>query len=91
MSLRLLKGPFTVDDYHRLADVGILGEDDRWPGPPRSCGCRTPWSWANAGSSSPTSLCCDPEPTATARHTAGPRTFCWRSRSPTLPCGGTVA
>jgi len=29
MSLRLLKGPFTVDDYHRLAEVGILGEDDR--------------------------------------------------------------
>jgi len=29
MSIRLLKGPFTVDDYHRLAEVGILGEDDR--------------------------------------------------------------
>jgi Uma2 family endonuclease len=29
MSVRLLKGPFTVDDYHRLAEVGILGEDDR--------------------------------------------------------------
>ena len=29
MSLRLLKGPFTVDDYHRLAELGILGEDDR--------------------------------------------------------------
>jgi Uma2 family endonuclease len=29
MSLRLLKGPFTVEDYHRLAEVGILGEDDR--------------------------------------------------------------
>lgn len=26
---RLLKGPFTVADYHRLAEVGILGEDDR--------------------------------------------------------------
>lgn len=29
MSGRLLKGPFTVDDYHRLAQVGVLGEDDR--------------------------------------------------------------
>ena len=29
MSIRLLKGPFTVEDYHRLAEVGILGEDDR--------------------------------------------------------------
>src|ERR1700674_4456169 len=29
MPPRLLKGPFTVDDYHRLAEVGILGEDDR--------------------------------------------------------------
>src|SRR6266498_3300178 len=29
MSVRLLKGPFTVDDYHRLAELGILGEDDR--------------------------------------------------------------
>jgi Uma2 family endonuclease len=29
MSVRLLKGPFTVEDYHRLAEVGILGEDDR--------------------------------------------------------------
>jgi len=29
MPARLLKGPFTVDDYHRLAEVGILGEDDR--------------------------------------------------------------
>jgi Uma2 family endonuclease len=26
---RLLKGALTVDDYHRLADAGILGEDDR--------------------------------------------------------------
>jgi len=29
MSTRLLKGPFTVDDYHRLAEIGILSEDDR--------------------------------------------------------------
>ncbi len=29
MPTRLLKGPFTVDDYHRLAEAGILGEDDR--------------------------------------------------------------
>ncbi len=29
MSVRLLKGPFTLDDYHRLAEVGMLGEDDR--------------------------------------------------------------
>src|SRR6266446_700615 len=29
MAERLLKGPFTVDDYHRLAEVGILDEDDR--------------------------------------------------------------
>lgn len=29
MSERLLKGPFTVDDYHRLAELGILDEDDR--------------------------------------------------------------
>ena len=29
MSERLLKGPFTVDDYHRLAALGILGEDER--------------------------------------------------------------
>ena len=27
--VRLLKGPFTVDHYHRLAEMGILGEDDR--------------------------------------------------------------
>lgn len=29
MSVHLRKGPFTVDAYHRLAEVGILGEDDR--------------------------------------------------------------
>jgi len=29
MSTRLLKGPFTVEDYHRLAEAGILGDDDR--------------------------------------------------------------
>jgi len=29
MAERLLKGPFTVDDYHRLAQLGILDEDDR--------------------------------------------------------------
>src|SRR2546429_3678278 len=29
MAERLLKGPFTVDDYHRLAKLGILDEDDR--------------------------------------------------------------
>lgn len=29
MAVRLLKGAFTVDDYHRLAELGILGEDDR--------------------------------------------------------------
>jgi len=29
MPVRLLKGPFTVDDYHRLAELGVLGEDDR--------------------------------------------------------------
>jgi len=29
MPARLLKGPFTVDDYHRMAEVGILGADDR--------------------------------------------------------------
>jgi hypothetical protein len=28
MPARLFKGPFTVDDYHRLAEVGILSEDD---------------------------------------------------------------
>ena len=29
MAERLLKGPFSVDDYHRMADLGILDEDDR--------------------------------------------------------------
>ena len=29
MAERLLKGPFTVDDYHRMAELGILDEDDR--------------------------------------------------------------
>jgi Uma2 family endonuclease len=29
MHTPLLEGPFTVADYHRLAEVGILGEDDR--------------------------------------------------------------
>ena len=29
MALRPLKGPFTVDSYQRLAELGILGEDDR--------------------------------------------------------------
>jgi hypothetical protein len=29
MSLRLLKGPFTVDDYHRLAEVGIGADSMR--------------------------------------------------------------
>ena len=29
MSIRLLRGPFTVDDYHRLGELGILEEDDR--------------------------------------------------------------
>jgi Uma2 family endonuclease len=29
MPARLLKGPFTVDDYYRMAEVGILHEDDR--------------------------------------------------------------
>ncbi len=29
MSERLLRGPFTVDDYHRLAELGVLHEDDR--------------------------------------------------------------
>lgn len=29
MPVRLLKGPFTVENYHRLAELGILGEDDR--------------------------------------------------------------
>jgi len=25
---RLLKGPFTAEDYHRLAEAGMFGEDD---------------------------------------------------------------
>ena len=29
MAVPLLKGPFTVADYHRLGEIGILGEDDR--------------------------------------------------------------
>jgi Uma2 family endonuclease len=29
MSVRFLKGRFTVDDYHRLAQIGILGADER--------------------------------------------------------------
>jgi Uma2 family endonuclease len=29
MPIHLLPGPFTVDTYHRLAELGILGEDDR--------------------------------------------------------------
>lgn len=29
MALQLLPGPFTVDTYHRLAQLGILHEDDR--------------------------------------------------------------
>ncbi len=29
MALHLLPGPFTVDAYHRLAELGILDEDDR--------------------------------------------------------------
>src|SRR6266516_316286 len=29
MAERLLKGPFSVDDYHRMAELGILDEDDR--------------------------------------------------------------
>jgi Uma2 family endonuclease len=29
MSVQLQRWTFTVDDYHRLADVGILTEDDR--------------------------------------------------------------
>ena len=29
MVARLLPGPFTVDSYHRLAELGILDEDDR--------------------------------------------------------------
>ncbi|PYO25587.1 MAG: Uma2 family endonuclease [Gemmatimonadetes bacterium] len=29
MAAQLLPGPFTVDSYHRLAELGILDEDDR--------------------------------------------------------------
>jgi Uma2 family endonuclease len=29
MEIALLQGPFTVEDYHRMAEVGLLGEDDR--------------------------------------------------------------
>ncbi len=29
MAARLLPGPFTVDAYHRLAELGIFDEDDR--------------------------------------------------------------
>ena len=29
MPLRVLKGPFTVDAYQRLAELGVLREDDR--------------------------------------------------------------
>jgi len=29
MAVTLLRGPFTVDGYHRLAECGILGEHDR--------------------------------------------------------------
>ena len=29
MAVRLLPGPFTVDAYHRLGELGILDEDDR--------------------------------------------------------------
>jgi Uma2 family endonuclease len=29
MALHLLKGPFTVDAYQRLAELGVLHEDDR--------------------------------------------------------------
>ena len=29
MALRPLKGPFTLDTYQRLGELGILGEDDR--------------------------------------------------------------
>ncbi len=29
MAARLLPGPFTVDTYHRLAELGVLDEDDR--------------------------------------------------------------
>lgn len=29
MAVRLLKGPFTVEAYQRLAELGVLREDDR--------------------------------------------------------------
>jgi len=29
MALHLLRGPFTVDSYQRLAELGVLAEDDR--------------------------------------------------------------
>jgi Uma2 family endonuclease len=29
MAVRLLQGRLTVEDYYRLAEIGILGEDDR--------------------------------------------------------------
>jgi len=29
MALQLLKGPFTVEEFHRLGEAGILREDDR--------------------------------------------------------------
>lgn len=29
MASRLIPGPFTVDAYHRLAELGVLDEDDR--------------------------------------------------------------
>jgi len=29
MALRLLPGPFTIETYHRLAELGVLDEDDR--------------------------------------------------------------
>jgi len=29
MAVQLFKGPFTVDTYHRLGELGILDEDDR--------------------------------------------------------------
>lgn len=29
MALPLLKGPFTVESYQRLGELGVLGEDDR--------------------------------------------------------------
>ena len=29
MAVQLLPGPFTVEMYHRLAELGILDEDDR--------------------------------------------------------------